>query len=270
MATASFISSYPFAVVPDQKLSVQDVMAVHRDNYEGTEFDLTTGLAAGPFGNPNRFEGGAEATMDKQGRITTLNGAFERPLNIYRCAYVYVNQSRSWLPDPIGGVSWIGLDRPATSVLLPFYAGGLGLPRSLEVADVLRFDRDSMWIAFNYVANYAMLKYSYMIKDIRAEQGRFEARGFGGRQEVEARALALWESGDEQGARRLLSEHSAALADELLAAWWQLADHLYITYNDGYINTTETIAQPVFYPSWWLEAVGYQNGPQAYEQPATR
>jgi dipeptidase len=140
----------------------------------------------------------------------------------------------------------------------------------LEVADVLRFDRDSMWIAFNYVANYAMLKYSYMIKDIRAEQGRFEARGFGGRQEVEARALALWESGDEQGARRLLSEHSAALADELLAAWWQLADHLYITYNDGYINTTETIAQPVFYPSWWLEAVGYQNGPQAYEQPATR
>jgi dipeptidase len=265
-----FTSSYPFAVVPDQKLSVQDVMAVHRDNYEGTEFDLTTGLAAGPFGNPNRFEGGAEATMDKQGRITTLNGAFERPLNIYRCAYVYVNQSRSWLPDPIGGVSWIGLDRPATSVLLPFYAGGLGLPRSLEVADVLRFDRDSMWIAFNYVANYAMLKYSYMIKDIRAEQGRFEARGFGGRQEVEARALALWESGDEQGARRLLSEHSAALADELLAAWWQLADHLYITYNDGYINTTETIAQPVFYPSWWLEAVGYQNGPQAYEQPATR
>jgi dipeptidase len=263
-----FTRSYPFAVVPDQKLTVQDVMAVHRDNYEGTEFDLTTGLAAGPFGNPNRFEGGAEATMDKQGRMTTLNGAFERPLNIYRCAYVYVNQSRSWLPDPIGGVSWIGLDRPATAVLLPFYAGGLGLPRSLEVADVLRVDRDSMWTAFNYVANYAMLKYSYMIKDIRAEQGRFEARGFGGRQEVEARALALWQNGDEEGARRLLTEHSAALADELLAAWWQLADHLYITYNDGYINTKETIAQPVFYPAWWLEAVGYQNGPQSYEKPA--
>ncbi|MCB2216266.1 MAG: C69 family dipeptidase [Desulfobulbaceae bacterium] len=265
-----FTRSYPFAVVPDQKLSVQDVMAVHRDNYEGTEFDLTTGLAAGPFDNPNRFEGGAEATMDKQGRMTTLNGAFERPLNIYRCAYVYVNQSRSWLPDPIGGVSWIGLDRPATSVLLPFYAGGLGLPRSLEMADVLRVDRGSMWTAFNYVANYAMLKYSYMIKDIRAEQGRFEARGFGGRQEVEARSLALRQSGDEQGARRLLTEDSAALADELLAAWWQLADHLYITYNDGYINTKEMIAQPVFYPAWWLEAVGYQNGPQSYEKPATK
>ncbi|MBE0586005.1 MAG: C69 family dipeptidase [Desulfofustis sp.] len=263
-----FTRSYPFAVVPDQKLSVQDVMAVHRDNYEGTEFDLTTGLAAGPFGNPNRFEGGAEATMDQQGRMTTLNGAFERPLNIYRCAYAYVNQSRSWLPDPIGGVSWVGLDRPATAVLSPFYAGGLGLPRSLAVADVLRVDRGSLWTAFNYVANYAMLKYSYMIKDIRAEQGRFEARGFGGRQEVEARALALWQNGDEQGARRLLTEHSAALADELLAAWWQLADHLYITYNDGYINTKETIAQPVFYPAWWLEAVGYQNGPQSYEKPA--
>ena len=263
-----FTRSYPFAVVPDQKLSVQDVMAVHRDNYEGTEFDLTTGLAAGPFGNPNRFEGGAEATMDKQGRMTPLDGAFERPLNIYRCAYAYVNQSRSWLPDPIGGVSWVGLDRPATSVLLPFYAGGLGLPRSLEVADVLRVDRDSMWTAFNYVANYAMLKYSYMIKDIRAEQGRFEARGFGGRQEVEARALALWNNEDEPGARRLLTEHSASFADELLASWWRLADRLYITYNDGYINTEDAIGQPVFYPSWWLEAVGYQNGPQSYQKPA--
>jgi len=225
-------------------------------------------LAAGPFGNPNRFEGGAEATMAKQGRMTPLDGAFERPLNIYRCAYAYVNQSRSWLPDPIGGVSWVGLDRPATSVLVPLYAGGLGVPRSLEVADVLRVDRDSMWTAFNYVANYAMLKYSYMIKDIRAEQGRFEARGFGGRQDVEARALALWNNEDEPGARRLLTEHSASFADELLASWWRLADRLYITYNDGYINTEDAIGQPVFYPSWWLEAVGYQNGPQSYQKPA--
>ncbi len=127
-----------------------------------------------------------------------------------------------------------------------------------------------MWTAFNYVANYAMLKYSYMIKDIRVEQGRFEARSFGGQQEVEARSLALWNDKDEQGARRLLTGYITSLADELLAAWWQLAEHLYITYNDGYINTGEAIGQPVFYPSWWLKAVGYQNGPQSYEKPATK
>lgn len=45
---------------------------------------------------------------------------------------------------------------------MPFYAGALDLPDAIQKADILRFDRNSLWMAFNYVANYAMLKYSYM------------------------------------------------------------------------------------------------------------
>lgn len=186
----AFTRTYPFAIKPDRKLSVQDIFAIHRDNYEGTEFDLTKGLAAGPFGNPNRFEGQAESMADKEGRLTPLVGAFERPLNIYRCCYAYVNQSRRWLPDAVGGLTWFGPDRPATAVLMPFYAGALDLPAPIQRADLLKFDRGSMWTAFNYVANYAMLKYSYMIQDIRAVRDRFEAAAFGRQQQVEAQALA--------------------------------------------------------------------------------
>lgn len=58
--------AYAFAVKPDKKLSPRDVFAIHRDNYEGTEFDLTKGLAAGPFGDPNRFEGNAESVAIKE------------------------------------------------------------------------------------------------------------------------------------------------------------------------------------------------------------
>ncbi len=263
-----FTRKYPFAVKPDQKLTVEDVFAIHRDNYEGTQFDLTAGLAAGPFGNPNRFEGGAETTMDKEGKLTPLEGAFERPLNIFRCVYGYVNQSRQWLPDAIGGVSWYGADRPATSVLMPLYPGGLGLPESVQKADALKMDRGSMWTAFNYVANYAMLKYSYMIKDIEAEQGRFEARAFGRQQGVEADALSLYNDGHLEKARRMLTEYTHENAREILNAWWSLADHLYVKYNDGYINTPEEIARPVFYPAWWLKAVGYEQGPTSYGKPA--
>ena len=32
---------FPFSVKPDKKLVVQDIMAIHRDTYEGTQFDLT-------------------------------------------------------------------------------------------------------------------------------------------------------------------------------------------------------------------------------------
>jgi dipeptidase len=173
----------------DRKLDVKDVFAIHRDNYEGTEFDLTQGLAAGPFGDPNRFEGQAEAVADREGKLTPLIGAFERPLNIYRCVYAYVNQSRSRLPDPIGGLTWFGPDRPATAVLMPFYAGALDLPEPVQTGDVLKLDRRSMWTAFNYVANYAMLKYSYMIKDIHAVRDRFENAAFKRQRQLEDEAL---------------------------------------------------------------------------------
>ena len=263
----AFTRVYSFALKPDQKLTVEDIFSIHRDNYEGTEFDLTKGPAAGPFGNPNRFEGQAEGVADKEGRLSPLQGAFERPLNIYRCVYAYVNQSRSWLPGAVGGITWFGPDRPATSVLMPFYAGATGLPRAIQTADILKMDRGSMWTAFNYVANYAMLKYRYMIRDIHAVRDRFEARAFGAQEAVEKQAQALWDRGDIAGARRVLTEYANKNAEEILEAWWKLSEHLYVKYNDGYLNTVSGIAQAVFYPAWWLKQVGFEDGPTSYRKP---
>ncbi len=117
-------------------MTVKDLFTIHRDNYEGTEFDLTKRWLPDLLANPNRFEGNAESVADKEGKLTPLVGEFERPLNIYRCVYSYVNQSRKWLPDAIGGVVWFGPDRPATTVLMPFYAGALDLPESVQRADI--------------------------------------------------------------------------------------------------------------------------------------
>ena len=62
-----------------------DIFAIDRDNYEGTEFDLTQGLVAGLFSDPDRFEGGAESVATKEGHPSSVKGEFERPLNIYCC-----------------------------------------------------------------------------------------------------------------------------------------------------------------------------------------
>jgi dipeptidase len=261
-----YTRTYPFAIRPDQKLTVAKLFAIHRDNYEGTEFDLTQGLAAGPFGNPTRFEGNAESAADKEGKLTPVTGEFERPLNIYRCVYAYVNQSRRWLPDSIGGVLWFGPDRPAASVLLPFYAGISDLPASAQRADLLKFDRGSLWTAFNYVANYAMLRYSHMIQDIRAAQAHFETDAFARQAELEAMALSLWEQDEQKSARQLLTQYSAETTAAVLSAWWNLSETLYIKYNDGYLNTVDGIAQPLFYPAGWLKQVGFQNGPDSYRR----
>jgi len=265
-----FTRVYPFAVKPDRKLGVRDVFAIHRDNYEGTEFDLTKGLAAGPFGDPNRFEGGAEALANTGGRQAQVKGEFERPLNIYRCVFAFVNQLRSWLPAPIGGVTWFGPDRPATATLMPFYAGSTNLPKSIQKSDILKLDRGSMWSAFSFVANQAQLKYSFMIKDIHAVRDRHEDRFFGRQQGLEAKALALWNAGRKSSARALLTRYADANAAAVLKDWWALSEQLYVRYEDGYLNTREGIAQEVFYPAWWLKQVGYELGPVSYQKPAPR
>lgn len=66
---------YPFSVKPDKKVSASDLMTVFRDHYEGTEFDLTQGLAAGPYGDPARWDG---ALNDNMTRPELLSGGFER------------------------------------------------------------------------------------------------------------------------------------------------------------------------------------------------
>ena len=62
-------SPIPLWIKPDAKLSVADVFAIMRDHYEGTPYDMTQGVDAGPFGSPVRpdpmaFEvDGAEAHL---------------------------------------------------------------------------------------------------------------------------------------------------------------------------------------------------------------
>lgn len=255
---------YPFAIKPDNKLSVEDIFSIHRDNYEGTEFDLTKGLASGPFNNPNRFEGQAEATSGDDETLSPVKGAFERPLNIYRCVYAYVNQSRKGLPDSIGGLTWFGPDRPATACLMPFYAGVNNIPAPLQQADILKFNHDSMWTAFNYVANYAMLKYSFMIKDIHAVRDQYETQAFGKQAEIEKTALALIKNKKTAEAKQILTKYCDTNANNVLKDWWKLSENLYIKYNDGYLNTSAGVAKPVFYPAWWLKEVGYEKGPLTY------
>ena len=149
---------------------------------------------------------------------------------------------------------------------MPFYAGIDDLPAPLQEGDILKFQKESMWTAFNYVANYAMLKYSYMIKDIHALRDHFEMQAFGNQDEIENNAVELIKNGQKAEAAKLLTEYCDKNAGDVLKAWWQLSEQLYVKYNDGYLNTKAGVAQSVFYPAWWLKQVGYEKGPLAYGQ----
>jgi dipeptidase len=43
------------SVQVDKPLTLQDVFRIKRDQFEGTQFDLTNDVAGGPFGDPIRW-----------------------------------------------------------------------------------------------------------------------------------------------------------------------------------------------------------------------
>ena len=52
---------YPFSMRPAALVTVENLFAWHRDWYQGTPYDMSKGIAAGPFGSPDRFTAAARA-----------------------------------------------------------------------------------------------------------------------------------------------------------------------------------------------------------------
>ena len=256
---------FPFSIKPDNKLAVRDVMNLYRDYYQGTEFDQSKGITAGPFSCPYRYTGPMDAGGDTGDPKAKLKGAWERPLSIYRCGYSYICQARGWLPDPIGGIVWFGPDEPMSTCYVPFYVGVTSIAEPYYTCNTSEFSEDSAWWAFNFVANWAGLKYSYMIEDIKQMQNEIEIEELESIKEMDKQALALYKE-DPDKVPELLTQYCITQANQVVKDWWKLAWRLVARYDDGYINEPEKMAQEVGYPKDWYDKSEWLNGPTSYEK----
>ena len=66
----------------------------------------------------------------------------------------------------------------------------------------------------------------------------------------------------------MVHEALAKNADSVVKSLWSLSDELVFRYADGFRNFRESSEErdgPTFeilgYPEWWLDAVGFRNGP---------
>ncbi len=222
-------------------------MALMRDHYEGTPYDMTAGLDAGPFSTPNRWR---PMTWEIDGK----KYSWERPISTQQTGFSFVSQSRSWLPDAIGGVYWYGLDDTYTTCYVPLYAGIESLPPSYTAGALNEFSWDSAWWVFNFVANIANLKFSYMAPEVRAVQQDIEGRLHGdaaGDREGGAGAVA---DRPRSAARRFLTEYSVSRAEDVVLRWKALGEHLLTRFNDGYV-AEEGEDPERGYPEAWLREV---------------
>jgi len=238
---------YPLWVKPDQKVSLGGLFALMRDHYAGTPYDMTVGVDAGPYGCPNRWR-------PIEWSVDSLSYAWERPISTQQTGFSMVTQSRSWLPDPIGGVIWYGLDDTYTSCYVPLYCCIDSLPGSYTKGSLQEFSWDSAWWVFNLVSNYACLKYSYMAPEIIAVQQELESNFIDLQPSVDRTALDLRKE-DPDLMRRYLTDYSITQAEMVMARWQALAAHLITKYNDGYVKDKDGRAQEMGYPEPWLREV---------------
>ncbi|MGA2069690.1 MAG: C69 family dipeptidase [Thermoguttaceae bacterium] len=252
---------YPLSLPPDGKLSAADVFALMRDHYEGTEFDMTQGVDAGPFGLPYRWR-------PLTWKVDGVEYAWERPIATQQAGYTFVSQSRAWLPDPVGGLYWYGVDDPYTSCYIPLYCGVTALPKSYTGGSGARFSWDSAWWVFNLVSNYSYLKSSYMVPDVRACQKDLESNFLALQPAVEKTAVELATTSPNL-MTRYLTDYCEMHGEQTVARWRELAEHLITKYNDGYIRDAQGHYPEVGYPQAWLRRV-IRERPEQFRLPAEK
>ena len=217
----------PLWVKPVIKLSAQKLKEYMRDQYEGTEFDMTKGMAAGPFGSKLRC---SPLTFN----VDSVEYLHERPTATQQTGFTFVAQMRSWLPDYIGGILWFGVDDAATSLYVPMYCGINRIPECYrqDNGSLLEYSPTSAFWTYNWVANYAYSKYSYMLPDIKKVQAKWEDDFNTLVPAIDKVAMGMTEA----DARIFLSDFSVAQAENSTAAWKKLGEYLLVKYMDGNIK----------------------------------
>lgn len=232
---------FPFSIKPEKKVHPRDIMAIYRDTYEGTEFDMTKFMLVPEIGKDRKPTGKfikspyANPFMDYDMMpLFKINGGWnklgERCIARYYCTYATIIQVRGWLPNDIGGLVWFGHDNPAMTAYAPVYIGIDKVPESYKVCGRPGFNRDSAWWAFNRVADLSAQKWGHMRKDVDAVRSKFEEEIFNKQAEIEKKALELHKKNPKK-ARKFLTEYSNNWMNKLVNAWWKLGDDLWSKYT---------------------------------------
>ncbi len=244
----------PLWIKPDKKLTVRDVIGLLRSHFEGTDLDMTKDIGAGPFKLPYRWR----PLVWKYNGKKYFN---ERAISTQQTGFSFVAQMRSWLPNPIGGVFWFGVDDTYSNVYVPFYAGIRSVPKawSVEGGDFNHFSWDSAFWVFNFVANYAYSRYCDMIKDIQKVQQELEGSFFASQKEVEQTALALYKQAPGL-AKGYLTKYSHEKADYVLRRWKKLGEFLIWKYLDGNVKDEFGKVTHPGYPKEWYGRIVRETG----------
>lgn len=240
--------AYPFSVEVEERVTIEDILNLHRDHYQGTEvFDLSQGVMAGVWSSPNL----------EMGSTPGIIGGYPRAISIMRSSYTTVAVPQDEHPK-----IFFAPDQPMTSVFVPFYSEALvdgkfdpSFGDQYGPAQQY-FNRSTAWWAFDFVANWMSLNYRNMsVEEVYPARDKLQNWVFEQMDRIESE---LQQCPNQNGS--VLSETQSAIQRQVTRTWWDLADTLIVRYNDGFYNFGKYHPEKVVgipYPLEWLRMVGY-------------
>jgi dipeptidase len=259
----------PLWIKPDKLLTLKDVFGMMRDHFEGTPLDMTKDLGTGPFRLPYRWRG----MTWKVDSTTYLN---ERAISTQQTGFSFITQSRTWLPNPIGGIFWFGVDDTYSTCYVPMYCGITSVPECFREGngDMLTYSETSAFWTFNRVSNFVYLRYNDMIKDVQKVQTELENRFMNITPLIDRTAERLMKDSGQEKAREFITEFSVTEANNMTKRWNGLFAYLLVKYMDGNVKKEENgqfkrneyglpaMPNQPGYPEWWYRAIVNSTGDQ--------
>ncbi len=230
--------NYPFSVKPDTLVTLQMLVRVFKDYYEGTEFDMTKDMVVAdekgmmvksPLANPHM-----PYDMNKLFRI---NGGWgwlgERTIARWYTMYATIIQCRNWLPDEIGGVAWLAVDNVASSIYIPVYGCVTDLPVSYKTPGRPNgYTTESAWWAFNRLGTLAAQRWGDMHKDLDAVWIPWQNELFERQAAVEKKAQELFIPGKPAKTIEYLTNYTIYWGEKVVKKAWELGDFLWTKYDE--------------------------------------
>jgi dipeptidase len=239
---------YPFSVEPDEKVTKDKLVTIFKDYYEGTPYDMTRKITVtddegnevvSPLANPflpydqlkiDDVNGGWYHVNEESGDIRFLG---ERTIARWYTMYATITQSRSWLPDEVGGVVWLAQDNVATSIYIPVYSNITHFPESYKVKGrETGYTLESAWWVFNRLGTLTAQRWGDMRHDVDEVWVPMQQELFANQPAFEKEVLKHLEAGERDKAVEKMTDYTNKWGDKVVDEAIKLADHLWTKYDE--------------------------------------
>ena len=161
----------------------------------------------------------------------------ERPISTQQTAVTYLAQLRSWMPNHVGGVLWVGFDDANMVAYAPVYCCSKFCPEPYaeKTADPFTFSAKSAYWLANALSNFVYPRYCQLFPELRDVRNQLDADFETLQQRTEADALKMTQS----EAVSFLTDYTSRASGLMMDRWRQLFERIIVKYNDMAIKPEE-------------------------------